>query len=139
MTRTEALHELIRLGKQYRDYWNRALPLRHPKWPLIQTGENSGPSPEDEAEIQAFLASLDEEDLYLLCLLMHVGRGDYDIDQLWPAYQKLRDAFPSRDVAMDQLLGKPELSEYLTEAWEEVQQRHIDLDHLSFAPAITKS
>ena len=43
MTRTEALKELIRLGERSRAYWDKELPKRHPKWPLVQTGEDSGP------------------------------------------------------------------------------------------------
>ena len=91
MTRTEALKELIRLGERSRHYWERELPKRHPKWPLVQSGESSGPPPPEDAEIRELLRSLREEDLYLLCLLMYVGRGDFDIDHLGPAYRKTRD------------------------------------------------
>jgi hypothetical protein len=132
MTRTEVLKELIRLGERSRNYWERELPKRYPKWPLVQSGESSGPPPPEDAEIQKLLASLQEKDLYLLCLLMYVGRGDFDVDHLRPAYRKTRDAFPRREQAIDQMLGKPELSEYLTDAWEQVQKRHIDLDNPSF-------
>ncbi len=135
MTRTEALKELIRLGRRSRRYWERELPKCHPKWPLVQSGESSAPPPPEDAEIQELLRSLREEDLYLLCLLMYVGRGDFDIDHLGPAYRKTRDAFPSREVAIDQMVGRPELSEYLMDAWEEVQERRIDLDSPSFETA----
>ena len=84
MTRTDALKELIRLGERSRDYWERELPKRHRKWPLVQSGESSGPPPPEDAEIKKLLKSLQEEDLYLLCLLMYVGRGDFHIDQLRP-------------------------------------------------------
>lgn len=138
MTRSEALKELIRLAERSRDYWNRELPKRHPKWPLVQSGESSGPSPPEDTEIQKLLTSLPEEDLYVICLLMHVGRGDFDVDRLTPAYRKIRDAFPSRKLAIDQMLEKPELSEYLSDAWDEVQKGHLDLDSLSFLTSTTK-
>jgi hypothetical protein len=63
---------------------------------------------------------------------MYVGRGDFDIDHLDSAYRSIRDSFPSRELAIDQMLGKRALSEYLTDAWDEVQKRHIDLDSPSF-------
>jgi hypothetical protein len=132
MTRTDSLKKLIRLGEGSRRYWTRELPKRHPKWPFVQNSESSGPPPPEHAEIQKLLASLRDEDLYLLCLLMYVGRGDFDMEHLKPAYRKLRDAFPSRESAIDQMLGMTELSEYLTDAWDEAQKRHIDLDSPSF-------
>jgi len=138
MTRTEAIKELIRLGERSRAYWDRELPKRHPKWPLIQKGESSGPSPPEDAEIQKLLTSLPEEDLFLLCLLMYVGRGDFDIDHLRPAYQRMREAFSSRELAIDQMVGKPALSEYLADAWDEVQKHHINLDSPSFVTATIK-
>jgi hypothetical protein len=132
MTRSEALKELIRLGERSRAYWDRELPKRHPKWPLVRTGEDSGPPPPEDAEILTLLRSLPEDDLFLLCLLMYVGRGDFDIDHLKPAYRNILETFPSREVAIDQMLGKRALSEYLTDAWDEVQKRHINLDSPSF-------
>ena len=132
MTRTEALKELMRLGVRSRAYWERELPKRHPKWPLVQAGEDSGPPPPEDAEIRNVLESLPDEDLFLLCLLMYVGRGDFDLDHLKAAYRRTRDTLPGRELAIDQMLGQPALSEYLTEAWDEVQKRHIDLDSLSF-------
>jgi hypothetical protein len=138
MTRSEALKELIRLAERSRAYWDKELPKHHPKWPIIQTGEDSGPPPQEDAEILKILESLSDDDLYLLCLLMYVGRGDFDIDHLRPAYLRIRDTFPSRDLAIDQILGKRALSEYLTDAWDAVQKRHINLDSPSFASSTVK-
>lgn len=135
MTRSETLKELIRLGERSRAYWDRELPKRHPRWPVVQSGEESGPSPPEDAEIAKILAALPEEDLFILCLLMYVGRGDFDMDHLKAAYQSIRNTFPSRELAIDQLLGKRALSEYLTDAWDEVQKRHINVDSPSFVTA----
>lgn len=138
MNRSEALKELIRLGEGSRAYWDREFPKRHPKWPLVQTGEDSGPPPPEDAEILNLLRSLPEEDLFLLCLLMYVGRGDFDIDHLKPGYRSVREELPSRELVIDQMLGKRALSEYLTDAWDEVQKRKIDLDSPSFAMSTVK-
>lgn len=138
MTRTDALKELIRLGERSRDYWERELPKRHPKWPIIQSDESSGPPPPEDAKIQKLLLSLSEEDVYLFCLLMYVGRGDFDIDHLRSAYQKTRDAFPRQELAIDQMVGKPELADYLTDAWEQLHERNIDLDSPSFVASTVK-
>jgi hypothetical protein len=132
MKRTELVKELIRLGDGSRAYWDRELPKRHPKWPMVQSGEESGPPPPEEAEIQRLLNTLPENDLLLLCLLMYVGRGDFDVDHLRQAFRSVRNRYPNRESAIDQILGKRALSEYLTDAWDEVTRHHIDIDSPSF-------
>jgi hypothetical protein len=138
MTRTEALHELIRLGERSRAYWDTELPKRHPKWPFVQDGESSGPPPPEDGEIHKLLASLSEEDLYLLCGLMYVGPGGFNTERLKRAYRRTRDAFPSREMVIDHMVGNLGLSEDLTDAWEAAQKRHIDLDSASFVTSIVE-
>ena len=135
MKLSEAVREVIRLGDASRAYWDRELPKRHPKYPMIRAGEDSGPPPHEDAQIQALLKSLPEDYLYALILLMYVGRGDFSADHLLPAYQTMKETFPSKDLAIAQMTGKGTIAEYLTDAMEEIQKRHIDLDSLKFASA----
>jgi hypothetical protein len=135
MTLSELVREAIRLGDASRAYWDRELPKRHPKYPLIRAGEDSGPPPPEDAQLQALLRSLPEEQVYALITLMYAGRGDFDVDHLRSAYQTMRQTFPTPEMAVDQMTGKGTLSEYLTDAVEEAQKRHLDLDGLRFAAA----
>jgi len=133
MKLSEAVREVIRLGDASRAYWDRELPKHHPHYPLIRAEEDSAPPPPEDAQIQSLLKSLPEDQVYALILLTYVGRGDFSADDLLPAYQTMKETFPSKDLAIAQMSGKNTLAEYLTDAMEEIQKRHIDLDNLKFA------
>ena len=133
MKLSKAVREIIRLGDVSRAYWDRELPRRQPHYPVIRAGEDSAPAPPEDAQIQALLKSLPEDQIYALLPLTYVGRGDYSADHLLPAYQTLKEIFPSRDLAIAQL------AEYLTDAMEEIQKRHIDLDRLQLASTLAVS
>jgi|SRR5579884_89069 len=135
MKLSEAVREIIRLGDASRAYWDRELPKRHPHYPIIRPGEDSGPPPPEDAQIQALLKSLPEDQLYALILLMYVGRGDFSADHLFSAYQTMKEMFPSKDLAIAQMTENWTLAEYLMDAMEELQKRHIDLDSLEFTSA----
>ena len=139
MKLSEAVQGIIRLGDASRAYWDRELPKHHPHYPMIRAGEDSGPPPPEDAQIQALLKSLPEDQLYTLILLMYVGRGDFSADRLLPAYQTMKETFPSKELAIAQMTGRKTLAEYLTDAMEEIQKRHIDLDALKFASTTAAS
>ncbi len=139
MKLSESVREVIRLGNMTRAYWDRELPKRHPHYPLILAGEDSVPPPSEEAQIQSLLKSLPEDQLYTLILLAYVGRGDFSADRLVPAYQTMKETFLSTDLAIAQMTGNTAIAEDLTDALEEVQKRHIDLDQLSFASNVAVS
>ena len=44
--------------------------------------------------------------------------------------------FPNRDVAIAQLTGSKTLADYLKDAMEEIENRHIDLDSLPFVSTV---
>jgi hypothetical protein len=133
MKLSEVVREVIRLGDASRAYWDRELPKHHPHYPVIRAGEKSPPGPPEDAQIQALLKSLPEDQLYALILLTYLGRGDFSVDHLLSAYQTMKEIFPSRDLVIAQITGKETLSEYLTDAIEEIQKRRLDLDSLKFA------
>jgi len=139
MKLSEVVREVIRLGDASRAYWDRELPRHHPRYPVIRAGEVSAPPPPEDAQIQALLKSLPEDQLYALMLLTYVGRGDFSADHLLPAYQTMKEVFPTRDLAIAQMTGNKTLAEYLTDAMEEIQKRHIDLDSLKFASTVRVS
>ncbi len=139
MRLSEIIREAIRLGDASRAYWDRELPKYHPHYPLIRDGEVSVPPPPEDAQIQKLLTTLSEDQLYALILLMYVGRGDFNADHLLPAYQSMKEIFPTRDLVIAQIVGNKALAEYLTDALEEIQKRHIDLDSLKFASPVEVS
>lgn len=139
MKLSDAVRELIRLGDASRAYWERELPRRHPHYPLIRAGEDSGPPPPEDKQIQELLESLPEEQVYTLILLMYLGRGDFNADRLPAAYQRMKETFPSRELAIAQMTGKGTLAEYLTDALDELERRRTDVDNLKFPDTVAVS
>ena len=139
MKLSEVVREVIRLGDASRAYWDRELPKHHPRYPVILAGEESAPPPPEDAEIQALLKRLPEDQVYALVLLTYVGRGDFSADRLDLAYQTVKEILPNRDLAIAQITGQKTLAEYLTDAMDEIEKRHIDLDSLKFASTVAAS
>jgi hypothetical protein len=133
MKLSEAVRKIIRLGDVSRAYWDRELPRRHPQYPKVGAGEDSGPAPPEDAKIEKLLKGLSEDQLYTLILLMYVGRGDFSVDNLSRGYETMKEAFPTKDFAIAQMTGNITLAEYLTDAIQEVKKHHIDLDSLKFS------
>ncbi len=133
MKLSEAVRELIRLGDASRTYWDRELPKRHPRYPIIRAGEESPPPPPEDAEIESLLTSLPEDQLYTLILLMYVGAGRFSADRLLDAYQTMKETFYSKDLVIAQMTGMKALAEDMIDATDELRKRHIDLDSLTFA------
>jgi hypothetical protein len=132
MKLSEVVREVIRLGDASRAYWDRELPKHHPHYPVIRTGEDSGPAPPEDAQLESLLKDLPEDQLYALILLTYVGRGDFSADHLLSAYKTIKENFPNKDLVIAQITGKMALAEYLADAIDELQNRHIDLDGLKF-------
>jgi hypothetical protein len=139
MKLSEVVREVIRLGDASRAYWDTELPKHHPHYPVILAEERSAPPPPEDAQIQALLNSLPEEQLYAIAVLTYAGRGDFTVDRLIPAYQTIKDILPSKELAIAEITGQKTLSEYLTDAIAEIQKRHISLDGLTFPSAVAVS
>lgn len=136
MTRKELIQELIRLGELSRAYWDTELPRRHPKYPIVQQGEDSGPPAPADRQIHDLLDALNERDLYILLTLVYLGRGDFDLKHLRSAFRKMKDSFPDRELAIDQITSKTVLSEYLMDAMQEIRDSDIDVDSQSFETSV---
>ena len=139
MKLSEIVREVIRLGEASRAYWDRELPLHHPHYPVIGAGEKPVRPPPEDARILALLKTLPEDQLYGLMLLAYLGRGDYSADDLVCAYQDLKDTFPSVDLVITQWTGDTAIADYLTDALDEMNKRHIDLDSPQFTSTVVVS
>ena len=133
MKLSEVVRKVIGLAEASRAYWDRELRKHHPHYPIIGSSEDSGPPPPEDAEMAALLKNLPEDQLYYLVTLAFVGRGDFSADHLAHAYQVMKDALPSKELAIAQITSTNTLAEYLTDATEEIERRHIDLDSLTLA------
>jgi hypothetical protein len=115
------------------------LPKHHPHYPVILAEERPAPPPPEDAQIEALLKGLPEDQLYAVALLTYVGRGDFTADHLIPAYQTIKEILSGRELAIAQITGQKALGEYLADATAEIQKRHINLDSLKFPSAAAVS
>jgi len=131
MTLSKAAHKVIDLARQISDYYTSELPKWHPNYPLVNLGEESAPPPPEEKELQAFLASLPEETIYQLVLLMYLGRGDFGTDDLAGTHEDLKRTFGKAEHAASQMMGKAPLADYLADGLAELRKQGINVDKLS--------
>lgn len=134
MKLSDAIAEVIRLATAIREYWNAELPKRHPLYPVVSPGEDSGPPPPQESQLRRFLDDLSDEQIYQLILVMYLGRGDFGTDDLTKHYRMVKDRFPRRESAIAQMVGKAPLADYLTDGSAELHGSGIDIDQLAFEP-----
>jgi hypothetical protein len=127
---SQAVKDVIVLAKAIRNYWDSELPKRHPDYPLVRPGEDSGPPPAEERQLRDLLAGLPEEVLYQLLLMMYLGRGDFTTDDLAQQYDALKKTFGKREWAASQMVEKAPLADYLTDGLAELAKSGIDVDDL---------
>lgn len=128
----EAANEVIAFAEAIRDYWDAELPKRHPDYPLVHAGEDSGPPPPEEKKLKDFLARLPEDIVYKLALILYLGRGDFGTDDLTGHYEELKRRFGRPEEAAAQMVGKASLADYLTDGLAELRSNGIDVDRLTF-------
>src|SRR5947209_17259771 len=109
MKLSETAKEVIALAEAIRNYWDAELPKRHPDYPFVHPGEDSGPPPPEEKKLKGLLARLPADMVYKLALIMHLGRGDFGTDDLAAHYQALKRRYGKPGSAVAQLGEKASL------------------------------
>ena len=132
---SDAIQRVIQLATAVRDYWDAELPKRHPNYPIIRSGDDSGPPPPEEAELRQLFQSLPPEDVYTIMAVMYLGRGDFSPAGLSEERRELKKAFPTADHAVNQMMAKGPLADYLLDGLNALAAAGIDLDTVHLAPA----
>jgi hypothetical protein len=135
MNFSAVVQRVIELATAIRNYWDTELPKRHPKYPLVRAGEDSGPPPPEEAELREFLKTRPPEEIYKLLSLMYLGRGDFDAIGITEMARDLVKTFPAPDQAIRHIMAKGPLADYLADGVRELAAHHLDIDHLEEAKA----
>lgn len=135
MKLSAAVTKVTNLAEAIRTYWERELPKRHPNYPIVEPGEDSGPPPPEAKKLRQLLTSLPDEDLYKLALVTYLGRGDFDTSDLAGAYHGLRDNFGDPADIVAQIMETAPLADYLTEGMAILKARNMDLDKIDLASA----
>jgi hypothetical protein len=130
MSLSDIVKEVITLSEASHAYWAAELPKRHPEYPIVRPGEDSGPPPAEEEKLRQLLTSLPPDELYKLAIIMSLGRGSITTNDLADRYEALKDAGRNPAGVVTQLIETAPLAEYLTDGLEELNRNHIDIDHL---------
>src|SRR5262249_52687609 len=86
------IRRAIPLSKATCDYWEVEKPKRHPKYPFIQPGEDDGPPPPEQVQLEALLDGLSDEDVYRLKLLIECGRWEFGPDRFAEKLQEIKES-----------------------------------------------
>ena len=130
VTLSETAKRVIDLARKVYDYYAVELPKRHPDYPLVHVDDEDTPPPPEERELKRLLASLPDDMIYQLLLIMNLGRGDFDTDDLADSYEALRESSVRPEQAASQMLGKASLADYLFDGLEELRKHKINVDKM---------
>lgn len=83
-----------------------------------------------ETTVRAFLSSQSAAVIYTITLIMYAGRGDFPIDDFMTQYEEMADNFPKPERAIEQMLEKVPLPDYLTEGLDMLAGQSVDVDTL---------
>jgi hypothetical protein len=134
MKLSEAIQKVISLAKVLREYWETELPKRHPDYPVMNPGEQPLPPPPEEKRLAKLFASLPEDMVYQIGLLMYLGRGDFDVRELADSYKTLKENFDNATALASQLTDKAPLADYLRDGLAELEKHNMDVDRLPLRP-----
>jgi hypothetical protein len=138
MDLSKIVQEVISLSEEIQAYWEVELPKRHPDYPFVHSGEDSGPPPVAEKRLEEFLGSLPKEIIYTIALIMCVGRGDFGTDDLAGHYKEVKRMFGrSASAASRQMMQKSSLADYLRDGLDELRKSGVDVDHLTGTSVFT--
>ena len=138
MKLSSAAQRVIELAQKTRAYYEAELPKHHPKYPLVSVLEEEPPAPPEKQQLKQFLASLSDEMVYQLLLIMCLGRGDFEANDLAASYEALKSTFGKAEWAVAQMMEKAPLAEYLSDGLEQLTQHQINVDHLALRKPRTR-
>ncbi|HVC98874.1 MAG TPA: DUF3775 domain-containing protein [Pirellulales bacterium] len=138
MKLSEVANKVINLAGKIREYYATELPKRHPNYPLVDPFEASMPPPPEEKVLRSFLATLSEDMIYQLILIMYLGRGDFGTEDLAENHETLRGTFGGPEHAVSQMMGKAPLADYLSDGLEALRQHKINPDKLPLKKVVLR-
>jgi hypothetical protein len=120
----------ITLARKIHAYYDDQLPKWYRHYPVISPGEEGPPPPSEEKALTQLLSELPPDLLYQLLLVMYLGRGDFEVENLAEAYAPLKQSLGEPKWAASEMLEKASLADYLSDGLVLLQEHGIDVDHL---------
>jgi len=131
MKLSESTNRVIDLGRKVREYYDAELPKRYPNYPLVGAEDVTAPPPPEEKEMSDFLATLPEDMIYQLRLIMLLGRGEFGTDDLAAYYEDFKGTYGDPEhVASQMMSDKAIIAGELSDGLVELRKHEISLDKL---------
>jgi hypothetical protein len=102
----------------------------NPTYSVISEFKDFGPPLPQQDELRDFLKGLPTAKVYMLAVIMYLGRGDFGIEKLLERYEEVSDRFHKPEWAIDQMLGKAPLAKYMFKGQTLLENAGIDVDGL---------
>lgn len=137
MKLSEAVNHVIELGRKIESYYHTEAAKRHKHYPLVSPGEEEAPPPPEEKELADFLATLPDEMIFQMLLIVYLWRMAYPADDLVTSYNRLKEEVEDdREYAQFMLTRSAiTLADELTEGLELLRAQKINVDKLPLRKA----
>ncbi len=88
--------------------------------------------PPEHHELKAFLNGLPAATIYMMTVIMYLGRGEGEVDvhNLLGEYEEISDKFKKLGSAVFQMMSKSVLAEYLEKGLALLSESGLDVDRL---------
>ena len=97
---SQTVNKVIALSASGSRLLDRRASKAASQYPFIHEGDEDGPPPPEEKKLKALLASLPEDAIYKLVLIMSIGRRIFGTDHLAEHYEELKERFETPEWAM---------------------------------------
>jgi hypothetical protein len=131
MKLSTVVNKIIPLGRAVRDYWEAELPKRHPNYPLVNDGEDSGPPPPEEEKLRKLLEGLPQDTIDKLLAVRSIVQRGYNPSMLERECERLRGWYDDAAHIIPVLAHDSDLGDDLADALVELKKHNLDLDKLS--------
>lgn len=134
MKLSEAANKVIDLSRKVFDYYEAEYPKYYPNYPLVDSEEDvegkKVPPPPEEKELREYLATLSEEMLHQLVLLVYFGRWEFGPERLAENYEKVKDRVGDAVQTASWMMHEVPLADELLDGLEELRKHHLNIDKL---------
>ena len=130
MDMKKTVERVIELSRSVKEYWDRELPKRHPNYPWVNPGEDSGPPPPEAKELETLLFQLSPEEVFRLILVRNLGRRDFDTENLLDQYDQIKEYIGNPVRAVYQMVRNPTLPDDLEDGMSRLTKAGIDVSQL---------
>lgn len=130
MTFSQILEDVIRLSKETNEA--RAAGVAGRDAPPVTSGYlPTATLPATDKMLREFLDRQPPEVIYLLITLLHLGRGDFAVTDLASRIARFRGSFPDPRWAVNEMMGRWALPDFLERSKRKLEDAGIDLDTLA--------